>query len=124
MRTSTLAIAMAAAALFVAAPVSFAQQAPEAPSARAPAAAVSDRDIETFASIYVDLLATATKFNAEMESAQTDEQAREIKARAQSESVAKVEQRGWTPEKFNSVSEAIDQDPALTEKAVRLIEAK
>jgi hypothetical protein len=125
MRTSTLAVSVILA--FAAAPVALAQRSPAAPEATAPSTAavtVSDAEIETFAAIYVDLLETAAKFEAEMKSAQTDEQALAIRGRVQDESIAKVAQRGWTPEKFNSVSEAINGDPALTEKAVRLIEAK
>lgn len=121
MRTSALVIAAAVA--LAAAPISIVHS-QQAPAARAPAVAVSDADLETFASIYVDLLDTATKLQAEMDAATSDEQALEIRARAQSESIAKVERRGWTPEKFNSVSEAINGDPTLTEKAVKLIEAR
>ena len=124
MRTSALAISAAFA--FAVAHASFAQQPPEAPITRAPSAAatVSDADLETFASIYVDLLDTASKFQAELQAAQSEEQTLEIRSRAQTESIAKVERRGWTPDKFNSVSEAINSDPALTEKAVQLIEAR
>jgi hypothetical protein len=125
MRTSIVAICAAFA--LVASPVSLAQQAPEARSERAPstaAAAVSDAELETFATIYVDLLETAEKFEAEMKSAQTEEQALEIRGRIETESVAKVAQRGWTPAKFNSVSEAINGSPALTEKVVKLIEQR
>ena len=60
MRTSIVAMWVASA--LAAAPVSFAQQAPGAPSERAPSAetiAVSDAELETFTSIYVDLLDTA-----------------------------------------------------------------
>ena len=122
MRTSALVIAAVFA--LSAGPVSFAQS-QNAPSPRAPSTVtVSDADLETFASIYVDLLDTASKLQADMESATTDEQALEIRARAQSESIAKVERRGWTPEKFNSVSETINGDPALTDKVVRLIEQR
>ena len=129
MRTSTLAVSvpLAVTLAFAAVPSSFAQQPRETPNARTPSAAVSnvsDADLETFASIYVDLLGTASKFEAELSAAQTEEQALEIRGRAQTESIAKVAQRGWTPEKFNSVSEAINGDPALTERAVKLIEAK
>jgi hypothetical protein len=87
-------------------------------------AAVSDADLETFAAIYVDLLDTAAKAETELASAQSEEHAQQIRTRVQSESVAKVAQRGWTPEKFNSVGDAINKDPALTEKAVKLIEEK
>ena len=44
-----------------------------------------------------------------MKSAQTEEQALAIRERIETESVAKVAQRGWTPQKFNSVGDAINQ---------------
>ena len=125
MRTSTMTIWLAAA--LATAPISFAQRPPDAPGAQPPAAQtikVSDAELETFAAIYVDLIDTAAKFQAEMESAQSEQQALAIRERAQEESVRKVTQRGWTPEKFSSVGDAINDDPALTEKAVKLIEAK
>jgi hypothetical protein len=124
MRTSIVTTWLLAA--LAAAQVSVAQQSPERPDARAQteAVTVSDAELETFATIYVDLLDTAAKFEAEMKSAQTEEQALAIRERVQTESVAKVAQRGWTPEKFNSVSAAINSDPVLTNRAVQLIEAK
>ena len=125
MRTSTVTILLAAA--LAAAPVSFAQRSPDPPGAQPPAAEairVSDAELETFAAIYVDLIDTAAKFQAEMEAALTEQQALAIRERAQTESVAKVAQRGWTPEKFSRVGDAINNDPALTERAVKLIEAK
>jgi len=121
----TSAVVMVAAFAFATPQLSFAQQAQEAPNVRPPAAfAVSDTELETFASIYVDLLDTASKFDAEMKAAQSEEQALEIRGRAQTESIAKVERHGWTPEKFNSVSEAINKDPSLTDKAVKLIQER
>jgi hypothetical protein len=125
MRTSALAISAAFA--LAAAPMSFAQQSPEPPSARAPATetvTVSDADLETFATIYADLLDTVDRFEAELNLAQTEEQAREIEGRAQTESLAKITQRGWTPERFSSVSDAIKRDPELTDRAVKLIDEK
>ncbi|HEX7236158.1 MAG TPA: DUF4168 domain-containing protein [Gammaproteobacteria bacterium] len=125
MRTSTLTISLVAA--LAAAQTSLAQQLPEGPSERAPsteAPAISDDELETFAAIYVDLIDTAAKYQAEMESAQSEQQALAIRQRAQAEGVAKVARRGWTPEKFGQVGDTINNDPALTERAVRLIEAK
>ena len=123
MRTSALAISLA---LALAAPQIVAQQSPEIPSARAPstAATVSDAELETFAAIYADLLDIAAKFESDMKSAKTEEEALDIRQKTQTESIAKVAGRGWTPEKFNSVSEAINRDPELTERAVQLIEAR
>ena len=123
MKTSAMAIAVVLAA----AQLSFAQQPPTTPGARAPSAqatAVSDADLETFAAIYIDLVDTAAKFEAEIEAAQTEQQALEIRERAQTESLAKVALHGWTPDKFNDVGQAINSDPALTERAVKLIEAR
>jgi len=125
MRTSIVAVWVASA--LAAAPVAFAQQAPGAPSERAPSAgaiAVSDAELDTFTTIYVDLLDTADKFEAEMKSAQTEEQALAIRERIETESVAKVAQRGWTPQKFNSVGDAINRDPDLADKAAKLIDQK
>ena len=125
MRTSGLAIS-ATFALAVA-QMSFAQRAPETPNARPPSVEtvkVSDAELETFATIYADLLDTADKFEAELNLAQTEEQAREIQGRAQTESLAKIAQRGWTPERFNNVSNAIQGNPELTDRALKLIETK
>ena len=125
MRTSGLAIS-ATFALAVA-QMSFAQRAPEPPNARPPSVEtvkVSDAELETFATIYADLLDTADKFEAEMNLAQTEEQAREIQGRAQTESLAKIAERGWTPERFNNVSNAIQGNPELTDRALKLIETK
>jgi len=125
MRTSIVTIWLAAA--LAAAPLSFAQRVPDAPGAQPPAAetlSISDAELETFAAIYVDLIDTAAKYQAQMEAAESEQQALAIRDRAQAESVAKVTQRGWTPEKFSLVGDAINNDPALTERAVKLIEAK
>ncbi|HUQ51301.1 MAG TPA: DUF4168 domain-containing protein [Gammaproteobacteria bacterium] len=122
MKTSTLTmLAVGAVAAFAAAPVSFAQQSETVAPATEPTT-VSDADLETFALIYVDLLDTVDKFRAEIEAVQTEEQALGIRERMQTESIAKVAQRGWTPEKFNSIGDAINRDPGLAEKAASLIE--
>jgi hypothetical protein len=119
-------VAIWALATFAVAPA-IGQQIPDEPRA-APQAAepadVSDADLDTFTTIYVDLLATVAKFEGEMQSAKDEQQAQEIRTRMQSESVAKVAQRGWTPDKFNSVTEAINRNPALAEKAAKLIDEK
>ena len=125
MRTSTMTILLAAA--LAAAPVSLAQRLPDSPGGQPPPAeaiSVSDAELETFAAIYVDLVDTAAKYQAEMDAAQTEQQALAVREKAQAEGVKKVTDRGWTPEKFSSVGDAINNDPALTEKAVKLIEAK
>jgi hypothetical protein len=134
MKLPTIAI-LAASALTLA--PAFAQRTPEgqAPQGQAPQgqaveppvaapADVSDAELETFATIYVDLLQTVAKFEPQMKAAQSEEQAREIQTQVQTESIAKVAQRGWTPEKFNSVTDAINRSQTLSDKAAKLIEEK
>jgi hypothetical protein len=124
MRTSTITLLFASA--LAVAPVSFAQQsADRSGQAQTPAPlAVSDAELETFATIYVDLLDTVEKFEGEMQLAKSEQEAREIQTRMQEESVAKVARHGWSPEKFNGVTAAINNDAGLAEKAQKLIEQK
>jgi hypothetical protein len=121
MRTPTVTLWLAAS--LAAAQISLAQQPPDIPPAQAPSAetAVSDADLETFAAIYVDLVDIAARFEAEMKAAQTEQQALELRERTQAESIAKVTQRGWTPEQFDRVGDAINNDPVLIDKAKKLI---
>lgn len=113
--------------LWVAAANVQAQRAPEAPQPQAPSAgasAVSDAELDTFATIYVDLLETVAKYEPQMQSAQSEQQAQDIRVKMQEESIAKVARRGWTPDKFNSVAQAINGDPHLSDRAAKLIEEK
>ena len=87
----------------------------EAPNARTPAAiTVSDAELETLR-VHLRRLARLPppSSSAEMKTAQTEEQALAIRGKVETESIAKVEQHGWTPEKFNSISEAISNDPGI-----------
>jgi len=120
-------IALLAAASFLLASGAMAQQ--PAPRGAPQTGAVqevhlTDADIEKFADIYVDLLDTQDKFEQELASVQTEDQARDLQTRMQLESVAKLERHGWTAERYVLVGEAIKANPQLTEKAVALIEKK
>jgi uncharacterized protein HemX len=83
---------------------------------------LSDADLEKFADIYVDLLDTEAKFEQELGSVETEEQARDVQARIQLESIAKLTRHGWTAERYVLVGEAIQSDPRLTEKTLALID--
>src|SRR5687768_16302270 len=111
MKLSTITLWFASA--LAVAHVSFAQQAPEDRSGQAQTPApltVSDAELETFATIYIDLLDTVEKFEGEMQLAKSEQEARELQTRMQEESVAKVARHGWSPEKFNGVTAAINND--------------
>ena len=111
--------------LWVAAANVQAQRAPEAPQPQAPSAgasAVSDAELDTFATIYVDLLETVAKYEPQMQSAQSEQQAQDIRVKMQEEHMETV----W--EKFDGNVRAIvplfDQEvrgvPMLAETAKKL----
>lgn len=118
------------ATAFVWGPAALAQQPAEPPApppgATAPeqAVEVSDQEIETFATIYVDLQETADKFEQEMAEVQSEEEAQEVQTKMQQESIEKLDKHGWTPDQFNRVAQAVNQNPALIEKTLQLIEDK
>jgi Domain of unknown function (DUF4168) len=82
---------------------------------------VSDADLEKFADIYVELRETADKFERQLSTAANEEQARNVQTQLQTESLATVDKHGWTPEKYNTVVEAISTDPELAQKTLDII---
>jgi len=82
---------------------------------------VSDDELQTFADIYSELQVSKSKHEAQLASAQSEEEAGKIQTHFQEESVAMVTKHGWTLDKFNTVVKQINADPALAEKASALI---
>jgi predicted secreted Zn-dependent protease len=74
-------------------------------------------DIET-------CLQTADRYEQEIAEVESEEQAQEVQTRLQQESIQTLEKHGWTPEQFNRVAEALNRNPALIERTLRLIEEK
>ncbi|MBN1238268.1 MAG: DUF4168 domain-containing protein [Gammaproteobacteria bacterium] len=95
-----------------------------APSLEPQATDVSEEDLDTFAEIYVELQETATKFESEMSEVEDEQEAQEVQSRMQQESIDKIAEHGWTPEKYNRVAQTVNADPALIEKTLALIEEK
>jgi uncharacterized protein HemX len=116
-----LAALVALAALLCLGSTAFAQRQVEtAPPARS--AQISDEDLQTFAKIYVDLQKSIANHEARLADTQTEQDAREVQASFEKESVATVTRHGWSPEKYNSVVDAINGDQQLAEKAIALID--
>jgi phage shock protein A len=114
---------------FAAAFASFAQ--PPSEPASPPAAQsleqtleVTDEEIETFATIYVELQETAERFEQEISEVESEEEAQAVQARMQQASINALEKHGWTPDRFNQVAEALNRNPEQIEKTLRLIEEK
>jgi uncharacterized protein HemX len=82
---------------------------------------LSDKDLEQFADIYVELEHTADKFQPQLAAAKTDAEAQDVQSRMQQESTAVVSKRGWTPERFVAAGDTINADRTLAEKTLKLI---
>jgi hypothetical protein len=118
-----VAVALAAA-VFGASTAAQSQERPAAPPSleRGPVPDVSEADLRKFAIITVQLEEAANRFEQEMLRAKTEEEAREIQARMQKQTVATVVQYGWTPEQYVLVTQAISADPGLADRARALID--
>lgn len=127
---TSLAVASVAFGLGSAAWAQQPGQPPAPPPAQAPAPSVqqgtevSEDELDTFAEIYVELQETATKFEEEMASVETEEEAQDVQSRMQQESIDKIAEHGWTPDQYNRVAQAVNSDPALIERTLSLIEEK
>lgn len=120
-------IALLAAAALALGSTALAQQGQPAPQRDAPQAPqsqdvqVTDADIEKFADIYVDLQDTADEYESKLANVKNESEAQELQSKMQKESVDKVTKRGWTPEHYVTVAQAINADPQLAEKTLALI---
>jgi hypothetical protein len=99
-------------------------QQPPAPEPQAPSADVSDTDLDTFATIYVELQKTAAEYSERIQDAESPEESQELQSQMRDDSVQTVEEQGWSVEMYNMVAQAINADPALAEKAMALIGEK
>ena len=85
---------------------------------------VSQAELERFAAVFLALQRKASEYEAQMLRVKTEEEARDVQARMQQESVAAVAEHGWTPEEYVAVAQAIDADPALAAQTRRLIDSR
>ena len=114
------ALGMIVAALLVSSSAVAQSDQPPAPSARP--TQISDDELKTFAEIYNALQHSKSKHEAMLSKAQTEEEAGQVRASFEQETVATLSKHGWTADKFNSFVTTINSDPALAERASALIE--
>jgi hypothetical protein len=84
----------------------------------------SDAELETFAAIYAELEKTSREFEQQMAAARTVEEAREIRCRRQRANEAAIRDHGWTEGRFNRVAAALNDNPALIERTLKLLESR
>ena len=88
------------------------------------AAEVSEDEIDTFTTIYVELQETANEYESQMASAESTEDAQALQEQMRNESVEAIESHGWTIDQYNNVAQTVQSDQALLEQALELIAEK
>lgn len=92
-----------------------------APPGMAPATEVSDKKLDKFAEIYVDVESTRSRLAAELSTAEDQQQAQELQMKMRDEIIATIEDHGWTLDDYNQVAQVIAADQQLKEKALEKI---
>jgi hypothetical protein len=82
----------------------------------------SDSDLKAFAEIYGELQEADAKFDHDMASARTRQEAQAVMDARNRAADEALTSHGWTRTKFDRVASAIDRDPALIERAIELFE--
>ncbi|HEX9877871.1 MAG TPA: DUF4168 domain-containing protein [Gammaproteobacteria bacterium] len=85
---------------------------------------VSDAELDTFTTIYLDLQELNSRFEAEMSSATSGAEAQEVQTRLQQETANLIQGHGWSLEQYNLVAQAINADAELLDQALELIAEK
>jgi hypothetical protein len=83
----------------------------------------SDEEILTFARIYAALQEADEQFERKMADAYTRQEAQNVAEERQRACRRALADHGWTRSKFDSVAAAINDDPALVERTIELLEA-
>ncbi|MGX5915671.1 DUF4168 domain-containing protein [Aliidiomarina sp. Khilg15.8] len=77
---------------------------------------VTDEQLEQFAAALDDIESINDDFVAQLEQAETQEEAQELQIAAQSEMVEAVEDSGLTVEEYNAIAYRMQNDPEIQEK--------
>lgn len=85
---------------------------------------VSADELETFADIFVAIEQTTFEYQMELATVASEQEARSLEARIERATQEKIEQRGWTMEKYEAVSDTINANPQLLDRALALIEER
>lgn len=132
--SASLAIAGASALAFTAlaqppAPPPNQGAQPQQPNVPAPQqqqqpANVSDQELDTFTTIYVEVRTIAEEYEGRMAAAEDPQEAQELQAQMQEESLEVIEDHGWTQQQYAQTARTINENQAMLEEALALIEEK
>jgi len=100
------------------------QQSPAQPqmeSPQAPAANVTDAQLEQYVSAAQEITDIRETYISAMNDAETQEEAQAMQTEAQQQIVGAVEDAGLSVQAYNDIGQAIQSDPSLREKAESML---
>lgn len=112
-KAATTVFTLACAVLFVA-PVTAQEIQPEQQAQ--PATEVSDNELEAFARAHVKVLEIQNQMNADVQGAQSAEEAQAIQQQAGEKMVTAIESHDLSPDRFTQIVDAINADPQVGER--------
>ncbi|MBD3620028.1 MAG: DUF4168 domain-containing protein [Chromatiales bacterium] len=98
------------------------QSQPPAGMQQGAAADVDDATLDKFVVAYADIQALQQEFATELEQVESQEEAAALQQETQQKMVEAVQDSGLSVPEYNTVVQALDQDPALREKVESKIE--
>lgn len=101
---------------------------PEQPRLPAPqqqqAVDVSDQELDTFTTIYVEVQTIAQEYEARMAAAEDPQEAQDLQVEMQEASLETIRDHGWTQQQYAQTARTINDDQTLLEEAMALIQEK
>lgn len=120
----TVTAAAALLALGLAAPAA-AQDQEQAPQAQPPAAEdISDQQLEQFAEAALAVNEIGRKYASELQGAEDESAAQDIRAQAQEEMMQAVEDEGLSVEEYNAIYAAAENDQEINSAIQALLQEK
>lgn len=92
------------------------------PEQRQQAAEFSDEDLKQFVSLQDEIGAIREDYVSQIESADSEEKARELQMEAQTKMVDAIEEAGMNVEEYNAIAVAYNSDPSVQERVDALTE--
>lgn len=121
--TAFLAAAMMTTGL-VSAPVMAQDTADSGSQAQAPAQNFSDEQLQQFADASQDIAMISQDYTEQLQNASDEGEQQKIRQQANDEMVQAVQDSGMSVEQFNSIGQAIQQDPALMQRVQGMVQQK
>ncbi|MDH4572411.1 MULTISPECIES: DUF4168 domain-containing protein [Salinicola] len=119
--TAFLAAAMMTTGL-ASAPVMAQESADSGAQAQAPAQNFSDDQLQQFADASQDIAMISQDYTEQLQNASDEGEQQKIRQQANDEMVQAVQDSGMSVEQFNSIGQAIQQDPQLMQRVKGMVQ--